>query len=90
MTYVKLLIRRVQRGHGRRAKTSVAAEDEGIDGDEGTEAGTSLAVSLSMANQSKEYPVSIPKRGVASDQNTSECKRAEEFGSRRPNRAPTI
>ena len=68
----------MQRGHGRRAETSVAAEDEGVDGDEGTEAGTSLAVSLSMANKSKEYPVSNPKRAVASEQNTSECKRAGE------------
>ena len=64
----RLLIRRVQRGQYRRAATSVEAEVDGVDGDEGTEAGTSLALSLSMVNKSKEYPVASPKRAEAGDQ----------------------
>ena len=72
----------MQRGQDRRAATSVEAEVDGVDGDEGTEAGTSLAVSLSMANKSKEYPVSNPKPAGAGDQSTSV--------NGRPNRAPTI
>ena len=67
MSNGRLLIR-VQRGQDRRAATSVEAEVDGVDGDEGTEAGTSLAVSLSMVNKSKEYPVANPKRVGAGDQ----------------------
>ena len=50
----------MQQGQDRRAETSAAIEVVGVEGDEGTEAGTSLEVSLSMANKSKEYPVANP------------------------------
>ena len=55
-------------GQDGRAATSVEAEVYDVDGDESTRAGTSLAVSLSMVNKSKEYPVANPKRAGAGDQ----------------------
>ena len=88
MSNCKLLIHLVQRGQERQAATSVEAEVDCIDGDEETEADTSLVVSLSMVNKSKEYPIASPKRAGAGDQSQVQTG-GREFERRRPDRAPT-